>query len=187
MLWGALLPAADQLSRSKILYFSGKITYALSEIEDAFKRTDAPFEVKVWYARLLSETGRHKDAHDILVQLDPIKESERIGVLFLKNLLRWKMIRQAKMYIPKLDTGTPQYSEVCGDLFFSDKKYRKALKNYLSAVERGGEKGMLYYKAAKAAYCLRKRDDARDYISLSRKHAKSRMILLNLSRFGKLL
>ena len=47
MLWGAVLPAADQLSRSKILYFSGKITYALSEIEDAFKRTDPPFEVKV--------------------------------------------------------------------------------------------------------------------------------------------
>ena len=186
MIWGGVFIFPNTLDRAKILYYSGKILNAF-EILSNLSIEKMNFEEKKWFGRINSELGNHKRANEILLSLSPLKNQKELGVLFLRNLYRWQLCSQAILYIDKFDLSTPSFYEVCGDIYLAKRKYEEATAYYIQAYEIGDRKDYILYKLAKVYYLNKDKKNTKKCLDMALKITKSRMLKINLVKFGELL
>ncbi len=181
-----VFPTTASLRQAKIYYNSGKISRAYDELGQLYnKKSD--LEVKIWYARVLSELGIYTKANEILLSIDPIKNQEVIGLLFLKNLYRWRMFPQAKLYLEKIYLDNYKYFEISGDIYFMLKDYKRAIEKYQKALTFQRDYDLIIYKLAKTYFKIKDPENAEKYIEKGLTATKSRLMKLNLRRLKELM
>lgn len=179
-------PAASELSRAKELYYCGRIADSYRILVE-MENSGYGLEAGAFFASVLSELGEYARANKILLNLDPIANKSIIGVVFLKNLLRWKRFDLARMYLKELETDDRFFFEVKGDILFYTGDFRGAIKAYKRSVEKGAPEDYALYKTAKAYYKSGNRKAAREAVLKALEIAKSRILIFNLRGFLKIL
>ena len=181
-----VFPTAASLRQAKIYYNSGKISSAYEELNQLYNK-NSDLEIKIWYARVLSELGIYTKANEILLSIDPIKNQEDIGILFLKNLYRWQMFPQAKLYLEKIYLDNYKYFEVSGDIYFMLRNYKRAIEKYQRALTFQVDYDLIIYKIAKTYFKMKDTENAKKYIEKGLTVTKNRLMKLNLRRLNELL
>ncbi|MCD6579968.1 tetratricopeptide repeat protein [bacterium] len=174
----------QRLSQAKIYYYSGKISKAFILLNNVNIKNMGEDEV-LFFAILNSDLGNYCKANDLFIGLSPIKNKEKVGIPFLRNLYRWKRLRQAELYIPKLKLNNYDYNLICGEIFNNLKKYPTAIEYFLKAADIR-ESAFIYYNIAKCYYLLGNKINCDIFIYKGLEISKGRMIKFNLKKLKEL-